>query len=126
VSKYKEQILNLRDQGKNYEEIVAELGCAKSTVAYWLGNNQADKTAARTKRYRDKAREYIVRYKESNPCADCNSYFPYYVMDFDHLPEHIKEFQISSGQSLQRKLREMVKCELVCANCHRIRTHNRR
>ena len=39
--------------------------------------------------------------KESAPCTDCNNYYPYYVMDFDHVIGE-KYFGIAnhSGKSL--------------------------
>lgn len=38
-----EKILELGKQGKSYNEIVAELGCSKSLVTYYLGDNQKEK-----------------------------------------------------------------------------------
>lgn len=75
--------------------------------------------------------EAIAEYKRQ-PCADCGNKFPPVCMDFDHLPEHQKLFNIStvtngrSGWTLEDLLTEIAKCEVVCANCHRIRTANRR
>jgi hypothetical protein len=49
-------------------------------------------------------------------------------MDFDHISDN-KSFTISDGsvnQSIERLITEIKKCEVVCANCHRIRTHKRR
>ena len=39
-----------------------------------------------------------------------------------------KSFEIStnSGKSLEDIKKEIEKCEIVCSNCHRIRTHKRR
>jgi hypothetical protein len=59
---------------------------------------------------------------------DCGGTFPPECMDFDHRPGEKKLFGI--GQGLRRKLEallaEIAKCDLVCANCHRIRTHRLR
>jgi hypothetical protein len=59
------------------------------------------------------------------PCTDCGGRFPHYVMDFDHPDRSVKTGDISqmaaSGLS-PRVLAEIEKCDLVCANCHRIRT----
>ncbi len=71
---------------------------------------------------------YIIEQK-NKPCADCHVPYPYYVMDFDHLPEYKKEFAIGRAVDLKKSLsqikKEIAKCELVCANCHRIRTYKR-
>jgi len=59
------------------------------------------------------------------PCMDCGNRFPTCVMDFDHRPDEVKEFRISGGLTLRwdRVLTEINKCDIVCANCHRIRTY---
>lgn len=74
----------------------------------------------------ENTKKYIRELKESTPCKDCSKKYPYYVMDFDH--QHSKEFLISKatdeGISLEKIKKEIDKCEIVCANCHRIRTFN--
>jgi len=65
------------------------------------------------------------------PCADCGNRYPYYVMDFDHRPGEKKCFNLANvaGQtriSMARLKAEIAKCDVVCANCHRIRTYERR
>jgi len=67
--------------------------------------------------------------KESNPCVDCKKFYPYYVMDWDHLPEFEKVANINKliwCASKEKVLAEIAKSELVCSNCHRERTHTRR
>lgn len=48
-------------------------------------------------------------------------------MSFDHLPEYDKRMTISkmvlSGYKIETIETEVRKCDLVCANCHLIRTH---
>ena len=63
---------------------------------------------------------------KTGPCADCHQTFPPYVMDFDHVRGE-KRFGVSKmrNHSIEKILEEIAKCELVCANCHRIRTYNR-
>jgi hypothetical protein len=72
-----------------------------------------------------------VRKQKDRPCADCKKRYPYYVMDFDHRPNEEKSFEI--GDRLATRVTstydaldaEIAKCDVVCANCHRIRTHQR-
>lgn len=73
-----------------------------------------------------KKAEYI-RQAKNRPCADCGGLFPSYVMDFDHLDGTEKYKQVSklTAHSWQRIKDEIAKCEVVCANCHRIRTYER-
>lgn len=78
----------------------------------------------RAKKYRD----FISELKKV-PCVDCGGQFPACAMDFDHVVG-VKKKDVSrlidSHHSLETVLAEVDKCELVCANCHRVRTENRR
>lgn len=71
-------------------------------------------------------RSHISQIKASTPCADCGQHYPAPVMEFDHSKEYIKRDSVSrmvgSGLSLKTILEEVNKCDLVCANCHRMRT----
>lgn len=78
---------------------------------------------------RKERRDFIIRFKEGKPCADCKQIFPHYVMDFDHLPQFKKEIKIGQQGNYHSEatlLKEFAKCDLVCSNCHRIRTWNRK
>lgn len=64
---------------------------------------------------------------KSAPCADCGACYPPEVMEFDHVPGRGgKLHNISTLKTLRAILAEAEKCELVCANCHRVRTTRRR
>lgn len=66
---------------------------------------------------------------KTGPCTDCGLKFPTYCMDFDHLNPTEKRLDVSllvrRGWSWENILAEVAKCELVCANCHKARTHAR-
>lgn len=65
---------------------------------------------------------------KSKPCADCGKQYPPHAMDFDHLPGTVKFGNIGtlvSRVGAGRVMEEVAKCEVVCAVCHRIRTHRR-
>lgn len=75
-----------------------------------------------------RARKAITRYK-ARPCKDCYGVFDPVCMDFDHVPERgTKIFEVSKGsdRSLRAVATEIAKCDVVCANCHRLRTKARR
>ena len=66
--------------------------------------------------------------KADVPCADCGEIFATFVMHWDHLPGFDKRGEIGSmlGRfSRDVILKELTKCELVCANCHVMRTVRR-
>jgi hypothetical protein len=62
-----------------------------------------------------------------NPCVDCGGVFPYYIMEFDHVEtKRSTSFTISKLIGAPKKMaEELEKCDLLCANCHRVRTHFR-
>lgn len=106
-----------------------ETACEDCTLAqkqYLADYGQAnkDRIAAYNRDRRDN-RQVIVDRLKSVPCADCGQTFPPVCMDFDHLGG--KDFNIGSAstRSLETVLAEIAKCEVVCANCHRIRTADR-
>lgn len=72
----------------------------------------------------------FINEQKNSKCVDCKKKYPYWVMDFDHLVPEKKEDNISTlarnGASLNRIIKEIRKCDLVCSNCHRDRTHKRR
>jgi 5-methylcytosine-specific restriction endonuclease McrA len=49
----KEQILKLRNEGKTYSQIKEILGCSKSTISYYCGQGQKEKTKERLKKRRN-------------------------------------------------------------------------
>jgi hypothetical protein len=70
----------------------------------------------------------MAELKSGLPCTDCGEIFPIYVMHWDHLPEFEKVSEVSAmvaGRSREAVLDELKKCELVCANCHVLRTISR-
>lgn len=125
----KEDIFKLYEQGKSYREIQAILGCSKGTISYHLGKGQKEKTANRRKQQRHKAAAYIRKSKEGKKCTDCREEYPYWILEFDHLPEYEKSFTIGGGNNKSMDLNilqaEIDKCEIVCANCHKNRTYRR-
>jgi hypothetical protein len=72
----------------------------------------------------------IVREAKNQPCADCGIQYPYYVMDLDHRPGSGKLANmtrlVNRGRSKEVLEAEIAKCDVVCANCHRMRTYQRK
>jgi hypothetical protein len=75
-----------------------------------------------------KRRRELVDGLKNRPCMDCGGIFPAVCMDFDHRDPTQKEATISlmvshKGTSMNKLIKELEKCDLICSNCHRIRTH---
>lgn len=102
------------------------IACKKRYDTSWYARNQ-HVTKARNKHYNIQCTAIVRRLKEQTPCADCGLFYPYYVMDFDHRDPSTKKFGIAVERlrhiPTQRLLAEIAKCDVVCANCHRVRTH---
>ncbi len=78
---------------------------------------------------RESVREWVYELKNSTACTDCGVQYPSYVTDFDHTGTGEKINTISrliNNGSFRQVQEEIKKCELVCANCHRFRTHKRK
>lgn len=71
---------------------------------------------------------YVRNFKiKNNTCVDCKNIFPYFKLQFDHLRD--KKFNLSAvatGKfSIKEIEEEILKCEIVCGNCHADRTFYR-
>jgi hypothetical protein len=58
-------------------------------------------------------------------CIDCGYAEHPEALDFDHV-RGVKRHEISQSRNATELFNELEKCEVVCANCHRVRTRSRR
>lgn len=129
VETLKDQIVKLRESGKTYSEISTILNCSKGTISYHIGEGQVEKTGLRRRTNRRKNMILFHEYKESKGCFDCGGTFPHYVLEFDHKPEFEKSdvvYRVLVSEGVEKAWEEIAKCDVVCANCHKIRTYNRK
>jgi hypothetical protein len=84
---------------------------------------ETEHARGRTRRVRDR-RDADFDALRDRPCADCGGKFPAVCMQFDHRPgeEKITEVVRLKLSSHEKLLAEIAKCDVVCANCHAIRT----
>lgn len=97
---------------------------ANTTTKAWLSRHPGYASQQHARR-----KQFVTDLKLRTPCHDCGKHFPPECMDFDHLPGFQKAGLVSQFANWGRKekaMEEIKKCEIVCANCHRIRTKNRR
>ena len=98
----------------------------RQASAAWSKANRKQINAI-VRRKRAELRSEINRIKERG-CADCGKKYAYYVMDFDHRDPEVKTLGVSAllkESSRAMVMDEIKKCDVVCANCHRERTHQR-
>lgn len=76
-----------------------------------------------------KIRAFISVYLLSHPCIDCGENDSI-VLEFDHRSPDQKDFNIGDAirlsKSLSRVEKEISKCDIRCANCHRRKTFKER
>lgn len=84
------------------------------------GRVQTEADRREKRRQRHRARTAAAK---AVPCYDCGNQFPPVCMDFDHVRGR-KRSGVSQMTQLSDEIfyAEVAKCEVVCANCHRIRT----
>lgn len=73
-------------------------------------------------------KKYVTNYLKEHPCIDCGNK-NIIVLEFDHVTgskEYNVSEMISRNYSLEKIIAEIAKCEVRCANCHRIVTYERR
>lgn len=116
----KEQILQLREDGLTYRQIERELGCSKSTIAYYLSKGTKAKVLQRQKDHRKRNRE-LLKVERGGGCETCGYDRCLGALHFHHRDPNTKMDSIANlittkGVAAARK--ESKKCDLVCANCH--------
>ena len=79
----------------------------------------------RSKKRRAAFRLMTDAYKSSRGCADCGEKNPI-VLDFDHLGKKLFDIANGVGRNPHTLAAEVAKCVVRCANCHRLKTHERR
>jgi hypothetical protein len=104
--------------------------CKICRQAYDAAYFQAERPrvmATKRRRWRELV-QWHNELKESMPCADCGAFFHHAAMTWDHLPGEEKVTEVSQLRRISRRavLAEIAKCELVCANCHAVRSFERR
>lgn len=82
---------------------------------------------ANQRKIRERQRDLICKIKELYGCVDCKNY-DHRVLDFDHVSgsKRMDVSKMVGSYSDKAILDEIAKCEIRCANCHRIKTYERR
>lgn len=77
----------------------------------------------KNRKLRDSARKFVVAYLQESSCIDC-SFSDYRALDFDHRNDKFKDVSemVVQGYCIERIKEEIEKCDIRCANCHRIKT----
>ena len=83
----------------------------------------------RTEAAREVAREYVIQYLLTHPCAECGE-TDIRALEFHHREAETKDMTITrmvtGGWSIKRIQIEISKCAILCASCHRKLTADER
>jgi hypothetical protein len=94
----------------------------------WYVKNRKSEIAKATARQAARGWENTLKFIEyfrEHPCANCGETDPL-VLDFDHDDPKAKRIEVSKMRNRNKWetiLKEIEKCTVRCANCHRRRTH---
>lgn len=103
-------------------KLVGRVARHKTYRQKWYARNKGSERD----RMRERARVTKARLVEEagGKCMDCGGAFPVECFDFDHRDPFTKGGNVSRlcVSSYDAAKAEADKCDLVCANCHRIRT----
>ncbi|MGE0568999.1 MAG: hypothetical protein AB7O73_13745 [Bacteroidia bacterium] len=118
---------SFRNKSKNIRHKICK-SCQREVGRLHYEQNKQDyvKRAKVKNKEIDENIKKIILEAKSVPCMDCGNSYPSCVMDFDHV-KGIKLGNVSTlvkNHSIKKIEEEIQKCEVVCANCHRLRTYN--
>jgi hypothetical protein len=90
--------------------------------------NKKEKPQKRTAAKKREVQEMLGKMKEKSGCIDCKAKYPFYILDFDHVygKKVANIGQMLDYFSIEDILKEVAKCDIVCSNCHRERTYQRK
>lgn len=90
--------------------------CKKCTI-------EENNKASMKRRYA--AQQYVFDYLKKHPCVDCGEN-NILTLEFDHKDPNLKLdnicLMIGDGKVVEKIQLELDKCEVRCANCHKIKT----
>lgn len=77
------------------------------------------------KERRQEIAAWLKQYKQKQQCCKCGIN-DFRVLQFDHLFDKLFNLGEVSRRSFSKKkiLAEIAKCQILCANCHSIKTYN--
>ncbi len=104
--------------------------CQKRQKKAWYekhGDKHRERVRKNQQELKLRNQQYVWDYLSSHPCIDCGESNPI-VLEFDHIRGHKRKSvsrMLSDRHSLAVIKKEMKKCVVRCANCHRIKTAKR-
>lgn len=90
-----------------------------------MGYKDEEKFKTKHRIYRQRNKNFVYNYLHTHPCVKCG-YSDIRALDFDHINKEDKKENIkvlmNGTVSIVKLQSEIDKCQVLCANCHRIKT----
>jgi hypothetical protein len=114
----------LRHKNKEYRQAFCKGCAAERSILYYKQHKK--KILGKALKAQEEDRIWLRELKDNKPCMDCKVVHRHFALDYDHRDPSKKLAAV--GNVLNRNgreaaLKEMSKCDLICANCHRYRTY---
>lgn len=106
--------------------------CTRAVYKKWISSCSLEERAfirkdrrGSVRKLRKRNQEWILEYLKDKCCKDCGN-SDRRVLEFDHLRDkHKNVSKLIASAGIDTILEEIKKCDIVCCNCHRIRTSQR-
>ena len=98
-------------------------GLRRKGGGWIVGSLPYENWKRRTSIKRKRRSHWLRKYKEAKGCCICGYNKSGYALDFNHIDNTSKKFNASSRMlnlSLKTIFTEIRKCNIMCANCHRV------
>jgi hypothetical protein len=128
----------IREYSRAYGKAHYDKDVSSARSLAWLAAHPGKVSEYSRTRYRKGKKDgstimgWLLHKYTGTPCMDCGGVFEWCAMDFDHRPEETKEFVIgymasraANPNNIAKTEKEILKCDVVCSNCHRVRTRDR-
>ena len=108
----------------------AEYKYAKTEAGRAVRHNWAKRNSVTLANKRNRRRYHLDRFKARTGCNNCGISGDHRILVFDHIiplnnSQAKRVYQILS-YSLKRIMTEVRKCQVLCANCHAIKSYEER
>jgi hypothetical protein len=118
-----------RYKGRGIRQARCKYCQAESNKIHYQNNKQIylDRSKSRNDRIIEENQRKLYIYLTTHPCVDCGQ-TDVRVLEFDHVRgKKLRNVSLIPGQgySWETIQAEIAKCEVRCANCHRIKTMER-
>ncbi len=95
-------------------------------VAYMVAYRQRPEVRARRRANYDSRQRFLAAVKQTEGCNWCGYSGHPAALDFDHREDKTGTLSRMQHHAFPTMLEEVMKCDVLCANCHRIKTMKER